>query len=89
MTLQTLELDERADAIQSREDFVSFVHALVVDLRENPGEWENADLGRYLDALARWVGAMDQLYRNLGEPLPHEPGWNTLGQMLYAARIYE
>ncbi len=45
-------IDEQVDAIRSRDDFVSFVHALVQDLKENPDEWESCELGDYLEGLA-------------------------------------
>ncbi|MDP9373188.1 MAG: hypothetical protein M3Q65_12195 [Chloroflexota bacterium] len=82
-------IDEQVDAIRSRDDFVSFVHALVQDLKENPDEWESCELGDYLEGLAVWVGTMDQLHRNLGEPVPKEPTWNLFGQMLLGAKYQE
>jgi hypothetical protein len=84
-----ISLEDRAAAIRSREEFVAFVRALVSRFREVPGEWENNELPSYLDALAAWVEDMDGYYKNRGEALPDPPGWNTLAQMLLAARVYE
>lgn len=89
----TLERDEQAAAIQSREDFVAFVQALVRDLEHPAGGegWENLNLARYLEAVAAWAGDVDieRFYQHLGKPAPREPGWNFIGQMLYAAKMYE
>ena len=82
-------LDEAVDSIRTREDFVSFVHHLLEDLRMNPDDWENDTLGSYIDALAAWVEGMDGFYLNVGEPFPERPDWRTFGQILLAARIYE
>ncbi len=84
-----LDLDQLADAVESREDFVLFVQALSSDLAENPHNWENPTLPRYLDAMASWVPSLDRFYENGGEPVPEQPTWNLLAQVLYAARIYE
>jgi hypothetical protein len=82
-------LDQQVHKISSREDFVDFVHALICDLEENYNDWENPSLERYLDALAAWVKDMDGYYQNRGEPMPQQPNWRMLGEILAAARMYE
>jgi hypothetical protein len=42
---------DQANATNTREQFMSFLHALRQDLSENPGRWENADLDSFLQAL--------------------------------------
>ncbi|HEV8574917.1 MAG TPA: hypothetical protein VGR43_09440 [Dehalococcoidia bacterium] len=84
-----MSLDEQEAAIESRDDFVRFARALLADFRENGETWENGTLERYLESLAAWVEAMDRVYRNRGETLPSQPSWRMLGEILYAASMYE
>lgn len=86
-----MDLVEQVEAIQTREDLVAFVRALLADLVENAdkAEWENPTLERYLEALAAWTEDMDGYFLNTGQPIPEQPTWNLIGQMLYAAKIYE
>src|SRR5947207_12340293 len=78
-----------ARQVRNCEDFVSFVRALLADLKKNPDAWENRNLDSFLDALAAWVEDMDGYYLNAGGPVPEQPTWKTLADMLLAARIYE
>ncbi len=84
-----MKLVEQAKAIESREDLVSFIHALIGDLRQNPDGWENPTLEAYLQALAAWVNDMDGYYLNRSEPVPEQPTWQTMGDILMGARVYE
>jgi len=82
-------LEECAQQVHSREEFLALVRGMVRDLRNNPDAWENRNLDSFLDALASWVEDMDGYYLNAGEPVPEQPTWKTLAEMLLAARIYE
>jgi hypothetical protein len=73
----------------SREEFVALVRALVEDLRTQREEWENDDLESYLEALAAWTADLDGYCRSAERPLPEQPDWKLLGEMLLAARVYE
>jgi len=84
-----MELMEQAKKIQTRDDFVVFLHNLLRDLRECPERWENASLEAYLEAMAAWVQDMDGYYRNRGEKVPKHLTWQHLGEILLAAGIYE
>jgi hypothetical protein len=85
----SIDLDEQVNAIRSRADFVSFVHVLRQQLGDHPDWWENADLESFLDALSRWVEDMDGYYRNAAQPIPTQPSWKVLGDILMAAATYE
>lgn len=76
-------------SINTREDFVFFVQELVKDLDDNPLEWENDSLGRYLLAIAAWTHDMDGYYKNINQPLPKNVNWKIIGQVLLAAKLYE
>ena len=84
-----MKLHERANCIRSREDLVIFIRALKDDLRDHSQSWENADLGRFLEALSAWIEDMDGYYLGKRQPVPEQPDWKFLGEMLLAARIYE
>ncbi|MGH2599621.1 MAG: DUF7660 family protein, partial [Dehalococcoidia bacterium] len=43
----------------------------------------------YLSAMAAWAEDMDGYYENRGDPVPKQPSWRTLGELLLAARVYE
>ncbi|BCW08331.1 fumarylacetoacetate hydrolase family protein [Arthrobacter sp. NtRootA1] len=58
-------------------------------LRQEPGNWENSDLESFPEALSAWTRDMDGYFANLGEPVPDEPSWRLIAQMLLAARVYE
>jgi len=82
-------LAEHINSIRSREDFVGFAKALSKDLHDNPESWENATLERFLEALGAWVEDMDGYYINQGKPVPLQPDWKVIGDILMAAKMYE
>lgn len=77
------------DSIQTRYDLARFVRALREDLLENGDAWENLTLERFLEALAAWISDMEGYFKNQEIPEPEQPDWHLVGQMLYAASIYE
>jgi hypothetical protein len=82
-------LEERCNLVQSRADFTEFLKALCDDLRDNSETWENADLGKFLEALAAWVGDMDGYYASQRKTMPKQPDWKMAADMLMAAKMYE
>lgn len=75
--------------IETKEDFVSFVYGLSNNYREHPESWSNDNIGTYLEALAAWVEDKDGYYLNQGQPVPEKPDWQTITDMLFAAKYYE
>jgi hypothetical protein len=75
--------------VASRTDLVAFVGALRDDLHRNPDQWENPDLDRFLEALARWVDDMPGWFKHRHEPEPEQPSWQLIAHILHAAAIYE
>ena len=80
---------EELQTIEGKEDLVAFIRGLASSLTQTPQEWENADLRSYLSALAAWIDDMEGYYYQAGEPMPTQPTWRTIAQMLKAASIYE
>jgi len=86
---QSVPLGEVVQQIRSRADFATFVGSLLVDLKDRRDEWENRDLGAFLQAIKGWVEDMEGYYQNVGEAVPDQPSWKTFGQILLAAKVYE
>ena len=84
-----MDLDIKVDSIHTKDDLARFVADLRTDLLANPEDWENAELGLFLEAMAAWIEAMEGFYRNAGRSFPDPPFWKTFAEILLAARIYE
>jgi hypothetical protein len=82
-------LSDLAESVRSREDLAAFISALRHDLESSEPGWENPTLDRYLEALAAWIADSPGYFKNRGEPIPTEPTWGLVAQMLYAAHLYE
>ena len=72
------------ERVDSKESFLEFVAALRADWesRASEPEWENPNLGRFLEAMQAWT-------EDQGERVPASASWRTFADMLYAAKIYE
>jgi hypothetical protein len=75
--------------VSTREDLARFIAELGAEVGSNRGRWENAELPRYLEALAAWVADMGGYFRNQEQVEPSEPSWSLIAQMLRAATLYE
>ena len=84
-----MELFERVGQVTNRSDLIDFVKALENDLGKNPDAWENKTLERYLSALSSWLEDCDGYYQSQGRPVPENPSWRDIAEMLMAAKIYE
>ena len=82
-------LRQMVDRIQSKQDLIGFVEALVDDLRSRPADWENHTLDAFLSALASWLTDSDGYYRNHGIDVPATLSWKNIAEMLIAAKMYE
>jgi len=79
-----VELHEQIEQVKSKEQLADFVSALKLDLETNPDGWENPTLSRFLDAMERWIGSMDNYYKNTGQTPPENPMADVRG---YLARF--
>ncbi len=59
-----METHEMIGNIKTKEDFVKFLHYLREDYKDNPDQWENPDLSRYLEAITAFTEAIEQAYKN-------------------------
>jgi hypothetical protein len=84
-----MDIYEKFNKIESREDLVDFLEELMVDLEENRSGWENDTLERYLDGMWGWLQDLDGLCKNKNIPVPEQPSWQLIGRMLLAGKYYE
>ena len=78
-----------AGTVDSREDAVGVVVAMLNDLRKNADAWQNAALDTFLEGLAASLEDLDQVYADRGELLPDQPSWRLFAELLVAASAHE
>jgi hypothetical protein len=76
-------------SIYTKADLAAFIDKMRSELSEDGNAWENNTLPKYLEAMAAWVRDMDGFYSNAGELVPNKPDWNTIADILEAAKVYE
>lgn len=74
-------LSAAAANLSTQAELVTFIANLRADLEGNSGEWENADLPAYLEALQAWIADSDNL--------DDEPRWRLIAKALLAGSRYE
>jgi hypothetical protein len=84
-----MNLNTKARAVNSRDQFVDFLNALRQDAVTHPEEWQNKTLDEFLEALSAWVHDMDGYYKNNNQPVPTSPDWKNVAEMMLAAKFYE
>lgn len=83
------ELFDLANAVNNRQDFIHFTGQMLINLQNHPGEWENDNLGSFLNGLNEFSKDMAGYYRNAGEDIDVENiSWRMAAQMLLAASVY-
>jgi len=82
------DLNNLLDRIENNKDFVLFVEQLIIDLKQNPDNWENNTLESFLESMSAWVNSLEGFYLNQGSQSPRID-WKFIGQLLLASRIYE
>jgi len=81
-----MNVSELVEQIESKEDFIKFLHALNKDFLSNGQSWENPDLGRYLEAMEAFLSSSTEksLYK-----MDFTPSWKLFAEILLTASIYE
>jgi hypothetical protein len=83
-------LVERAEGIQSKEDFTAFLQLLAQNFRDHPEEWENNTLDQYLQGICGFADGIEGYFSNVGVGIDtKKPGWRVFADILLAGRIYE
>jgi hypothetical protein len=77
-------------AINSRQDFTSFLDNLLIDYQQNGREWENQNLGDFLEAVAAYTADIDGYYQNTSIAVDaNVASWRVFADILRGATIYE
>lgn len=84
-----MDIHEMVKKIESREDLIEFLEALMVDVRENRAEWNGNDkLDYFLDGVSGWLANLDGWCENRNIPVPEQPTWQLVGQMFMAGKYF-
>lgn len=84
-----MHVSELIEQVETREDFVRFMHKLKEDSHINVDEWENKEISSYLESVAAWVEDMDGYYNNMNICPPKDVDWRFLATLFYVGKIYE
>ena len=84
-----MSLNAKLENGKKKDDLADFVSELLNDLENNPGEWENDKLDRFLESLSAFIRDMDGMYKNTERAIPEGVNWKFIGELLMGARIYE
>jgi hypothetical protein len=85
----TSPLDVDLVQVLNFKDLAAYIEALRIAIRDNPEAFENVTLDSYLGALSGFTSDMDGYFLNQKQPVPDQPSWRLIAQMLAAATIYE
>lgn len=78
-----IDIYEFYEKVESKKDFELFLKVLVKDFKVNKEEWDNDNLGSFLEGLYGY---------NFGSETDinvTKPSWKDFAEMLLAARVYE
>lgn len=76
--------------INSRQEFIVFLNQLRTDYRKNGKDWENQNLGDFIEALAAYAADIPGYYRNMSIPVNADTAsWRVFADILRGATIYE
>jgi hypothetical protein len=80
--------------VADRKSFIQFLQLLQKDFEQNKADWENQDLGSFLEAMTQYAEDIEGYYQNLtrqtGEKIsPNEPTWRVFADILRGAKVYE
>ena len=77
-------------AISSRLDFIVFLQHLLADYLKNGKDWENQNLGDFLEALSAYAADIPGFYNNMSIAVNADSAsWRVFADMLRGATVYE
>ena len=83
------ELLDSRDTIRSHLDLASFVDVLRRHMHDEPEQWENANIDRYLEGLSACIRSLPRKFENQGLAFPDKLSWKNIGDLLMCAGIHE
>jgi hypothetical protein len=76
--------------VSDKASFVQFLTMLHEDFIHNPENWENRNLGDFLEAMSRYVDDMQGYYNNTNQSIDTtQPSWKVFADVLKGATLYE
>lgn len=76
--------------VTDRQSFVQFLSLLHKDYLQTGAEWENRDLGSFLEAMVRYTEDIQGYYDNTNQEIDANlPSWKTFADIIMGAKIYE
>lgn len=81
-----METHDIAEQVKSKQDFIEFLQVLFNDYKKNKEEWENPELGRYIEAMERFL--TDSVDKSMNK-IDFTPSWSLFARIMVAASIYE
>ncbi|MGK5511735.1 DUF7660 family protein [Brevibacillus formosus] len=73
-----MDLFEKCNKVDSKDELIQFIKALRHDLKDNPDEWENLSLDAFLEAMESWIeDTIDMGY------LQDQAEWKSLANCLW------
>ncbi|MBK0404966.1 hypothetical protein I5M27_18420 [Adhaeribacter sp. BT258] len=76
--------------VKDRQTFSEFAKLLLEDFEKNKENWENKNLGDFLEALQRYSEDVDGYYKNVHPELDaNVPTWRVFADILCGATMYE
>lgn len=76
--------------IQTRDELIAYISEVIRDHAADGGQWENADIPSFLEAMASWLEDCDGYYQNNGGQRDvNVADWQIFADALAAARVYE
>ena len=75
--------------VRTRADLAGFLSDLAERSRSSPQTMPNQTVAEFLDGASGWVADLDGYFRNRREPVPTEPSWTLIAQIVSAALVYE
>lgn len=75
--------------VETREELIEFLEALMEDVRKNRAEWRGNDkLDYFLDGVSGWLANLEGWCKNNNIPLPEQPTWRLVAQMFMAGKYF-
>ena len=81
-----MEIAELAEQVKTKEDFIFFLQHLQIDFNTNHQNWENPELGSYLEAMEAFLNSSTEKSIN---KIDFTPSWSLFARIMLAASIYE
>jgi hypothetical protein len=77
---------EIAEQVTDKDSFIKFLQVLNEDFSNNKEQWENPELGRYIEAMEGYLHGSTE---DSMDKVDFTPSWSLFAKIMAAASIYE